>query len=209
MTEQRKKVFLVSRPFSFLFTEKSDNVRLTSAFVSFCTEDGIFASFGHKPERSFDLSLLVDAWSEEKEASDTIFGISKGQWDYGVCGIFEESLLPSVIHGEYEILPISEVKEGHAELFMYDEAGNLKKESGEIVGVHAESQTPIWFTLDEGEEPVTFGVSGAVVIQDEKIAAVVCGADEKESTHLYCSSAEQMMTMIDEAKEAWQNEKDQ
>ena len=186
-----KQVRLINRTYYFHHFVNDEPGALTSGVISFCDENGIFSALGHGPEHPMDMAVVYEEYHAETGKVSGDVGAVLHADERGIYGAYYDGLQPPT-RGVYPVLPFLEIREGPATM-LFPVGSDRREAPGEIVALFPGKPYPVLFLLGKGQRSVTGGVSGCVILQDGKLAAVVAGGETDPGKLLYCTAAEDML----------------
>ena len=191
-------VFLCSSRYVFTPSLSDNTLTYSEACISFVTEHGFFAAIGHNSDNKLSY-LRTEIYSYNK-VSDAL--VQAGQvlcsTSTGVYGAFYDDYSPTVF-AKVQIASLDSINiNSEAELWMPVKNSSPQSFRGKIVAVFPDKPYPVLFNVEDDNFPgATFGCSGSVILQNEKLVAVMAGANDNPAILLYCTSAEQMITDLE------------
>lgn len=169
--------------------EFSPDMMLHEGVISFYDEKSrSFAAFGHPvieenntlPQEATVLSFLDD------NAGQFSGAVTRNTF-YGCFGSFLPEYTPYV-YKKTKLIHPDDIKEGKAVLLMLDETNSLTEYESTISFV--EDFFPILISVyDEDFKGANSGVSGSVVLQNGKIAAIVCAGNKEENSDMFYATS--------------------
>ena len=191
ISDHERQYYISSERYLFERTA-GDDMLLSEGYISFVTEHGFFAALGHNE----------DAQSPSYEEAE-LFEISSTGKELFQAGRVLKSCTSGVYGAFYDDYPVRYQRKidlqrelcvgSPAELWFFPTPKHPIVYEGEIVAVFPEKPHEVLFQVkDKTFSGASFGFSGSIVVQQNKLVAVVAGANEYPATLLYCTSARQM-----------------
>lgn len=184
----KKEFYVVGVPYGFIFDmeqEFSPDIKLNQGVISVYDEKSrSFAAFGHP--------IIEEDNNMPQEAMVMPFiGDDSGQFTgkvtrntfVGCFGDFVSDYIPPT-YDKMKLMHPGDIKEGEVVLLMLDDANTLKEYESTLS--FNEKGFPLRITVNDKEfKGASKGVSGSVVLQEGKIAAIVCAGNKKENADVF------------------------
>lgn len=190
-----KSVLLSAMQYLFVRVQKESGAILSEGCVSFVTSQGFFAALGHNEDKDSPPYMDAELVAQHIDSNEPIqAGKVLLSQPSGLYGAFYDDYEPPVF-SRLQVAPMQDIIAGKpAELWMPLGTGEPRVFRGVVAALFPDKPHPVLFEVTDSLFPgATFGCSGSVIVQDEKIVAVVAGANSNPAKLLYCTAAEQML----------------